>query len=183
MMNRRIRALLFFFIVLSLGGLLAALSFIEREAERLVPARELDTVKRLERINFYGTEGSRRVWDLFADRGVQKRQDVILLDNIRLIHYLKDGKSTLTGRKASYYREEGILDVEGDVKVVSSNGYTLLTEFLRYSLTDKKASTSRPVTIHSERMDVEGVGLEADLSASRLKVLKEVRTVLKDVYI
>ncbi len=160
-----------------------AVSFMEREQKGPVVAEDRDAVKRLERINFYGVDGTRKVWELFADRGVQKRGDLVLLDNVKLIYHIDGESHTLTGKKASYDRKHEEIEVEGDVKVVSTEGYTLLTDFLRYSLSAKKVSTDRPVRFLSDKMDVEGVGLDADLSTSRIKVLKDVRAVLKDVYI
>ncbi len=183
MVNRRIRTLLFFFILAGIGGLVVAVMSMKGDQKSGVITGSVDALKRLERINFYGVDGSRKVWELFADSGVQKKDDVVLLDNVRLI-YRMDGKShTLTGRKARYNRKNEEIEVEGDVKVVSSEGYTLLTGFLRYSLSAKKASTNRAVRFLSDRMDVTGTGLEADLSTNRIKVLKDVRAVLKDVYI
>ncbi len=183
MVNRRIRALLFFFIILGMGGLAVAVMLMDRKENGMVVVESAGALKRLEKINLYGVDGKRKVWELFADRGVQKTEDVILLDNVKLIHHLDGRSHVLTGRRASYDRKQKEIEVEGDVKVVSSEGYTLLTGFLKYSLSRKKVFTDRPLRFLSDKMDVEGVGLEADLTASRIKVLKEVRTVLKDVFI
>ncbi|MFN3466696.1 MAG: LPS export ABC transporter periplasmic protein LptC [Candidatus Brocadiales bacterium] len=60
------------------------------------------------------------------------------------------------------------------VQVELGGGTTLKTEYLRYSPKENKAKTDRPVSLHGEKMEIRGGGLEAELATGRIWIEREV---------
>ncbi len=184
-MKRHLRVLLFAFVALSIAGLIATV-FVSFKLKRVYEfsVSDMDGAT-LKKVRYSGTRDGRREWELEADSATRlEASDQLLLKNVRLVYYTKDGiRYTLKGREGTYGTGSGDITVRGDVTVVSDGDFTLETDYLMYSSRDRTVTTDRRFHLTSDRMDVTGVGFMMEIDTERLNVLKDVRTVLKDAVI
>lgn len=85
----------------------------------------------------------------------------------------------ITAKKGEMDRlsNKGVLT--GNVVVRLGNNTTLKTEYLIYYPDEKKAITDHPVAIQSEKMNVTGVGMEAEMGSGRMWIEKSVVAEIK----
>lgn len=84
----------------------------------------------------------------------------------------------LTGNKGDVFNNTNDVVVSGDVKVVSTDGYVLQTDYLRYVSEKKIVTTDSKVTLNGKGIDIEGVGMLADIDSNRIYIKKKVIAVL-----
>lgn len=91
-------------------------------------------------------------WLIEAQHGhVNSDNSVIQLSQSVIIH-----RTTLTGAKVELKTEELIIE-----------------------LTEKRATTDKPVTIHTDLSSMSAIGMEADFTSKKIKLLSQVRGVHK----
>ena len=82
----------------------------------------------------------------------------------------------LNGKKGSYSKDTGKIELFGSIDGFSSDGYRILTEYLLINEKAGHLSTDKPVKISGPFFVVDGQGLFADLKGERMKVLSNVTT-------
>lgn len=112
--------------------------------------------------------------DYFRERGVTR------LDLPRVVFFAEGGrKIELNGDEGEVFNATNDLNISGKVKIVSSDGYTFLSDNLKY-LSDKKVvTTDSPVTLRGNGIYIEGVGMLAEIERDRIFIKKRVKAVLK----
>jgi len=173
-------------LALILAGALATIV-----ALRYRPALELAEVVKalpsgvdlaLQDINYTHSEAGVARWRLVAKQ-VQHRaepQGMVVAD-LQLTFFDAAGieQGTLTARNGQVDADFSVVEVRGEVQIVSRNGYTLQTEHLTYRQQDRSIRTDAPVRLVSTEMQLDGVGLTLDLATQRLQVHDKVRAVVK----
>lgn len=180
-MKKGFRLFLFLLTGLLLSGLLFVSLRFNKDFGKTVSVASRTSITK---VQYSGIRGDRREWELTADSATQlKDRAVMVLKNVKLTYYTEQGLSyTLNGRQGSYSAEMGDITVEGGVTVLSQ-GYTMLTDSLTYSPKLRTVSTKASVRLSSPRMDVTGVGMIIETDTENIRVLKDVRAVLKDAVI
>ena len=86
------------------------------------------------------------------------------LRNIRVVFFNTSGdeSSTLTARRGTYRWQDGSMDAEGSVVVVSPDGRTLRTERLRYDNATNTISTDTRFTFDKGTEHLEGNSFKSD---------------------
>ncbi|HUF36707.1 MAG TPA: LPS export ABC transporter periplasmic protein LptC [Gemmatimonadales bacterium] len=86
------------------------------------------------------------------------------LRNIKVTFYDLKGaeSSTLTGRQGTYRWQNGSMEAEGQVVVVSPDGRRLRTETLRYDNATNTISTDQPFTFDRGAEHLEGNSFKSD---------------------
>ncbi len=111
--------------------------------------------------------------DFFKEEGVTR------LDSPKVIFFGNgDKRIELTGSKGEVFNNSNDLAVSGDVRIVSSDGYTLRSDFLRYYSEKKIVATESKVFMKGKGINMEGVGMVADIERERVIVKKGVKAVL-----
>jgi LPS export ABC transporter protein LptC len=136
----------------------------------------------LQDINYTHSEAGVARWRLVAKQ-VQHRaepQGMVVAD-LQLTFFDAAGieQGTLTARNGQVDADFSVVEVRGEVQIVSRNGYTLQTEHLTYRQQDRSIRTDAPVRLVSAEMQLDGVGLTLDLATQRLQVHDKVRAVVK----
>ena len=136
----------------------------------------------LQDINYTHSEAGVARWRLVAKQ-VQHRaepQGMVVAD-LQLTFFDAAGieQGTLTARNGQVDADFSVVEVRGEVQIVSRNGYTLQTEHLTYRQQDRSIRTDAPVRLVSTEMQLDGVGLTLDLATQRLQVHDKVRAVVK----
>ncbi|MFQ6112083.1 MAG: LPS export ABC transporter periplasmic protein LptC, partial [Nitrospinota bacterium] len=89
---------------------------------------------RLENVNLVETKDGQKEWELWADRArVYRKRGVTKLDNVRVVVYPEDRKPIrVRSERGTLYNKSRDMELEGNVVVVSEEGYTLTTQRLRW---------------------------------------------------
>lgn len=184
-MNRKIRAALSAFIVLSVVGLIV-LVFIHYNTRELPQEDFVEDEKvqvRIDTIHYSGTKDGRVEWELDARSASRSREeDLTLFEDVRVTFYAGDGSSyTLTAREGSLRELAGEIGVSGDVVIKSGEGgYVLRTDTLKYLINEKKVSTPDRVVVTSDRLDLEGTGFTGLVESGEFRLLDDVKAVFRD---
>jgi len=132
-------------------------------------------------INYTHSEAGVARWRLVAKQ-VQHRaeQQGIVVADLQLTFYDARGieQGQLTARNGLVAADFSVVEVRGEVLVVSRDGYTLQTNHLTYRQEDRSIRTDAPVRLVSARMQLDGVGLTLDLAKQRLQVHDKIRAVV-----
>ncbi|HEY4707690.1 MAG TPA: LPS export ABC transporter periplasmic protein LptC [Thermodesulfobacteriota bacterium] len=183
-MNRKIRASLKAFIVLSVLGL-ALLVFIHyKTQEPPQKFKEDEKVQvKIDRIHYSGTKEGRVEWELDAMSAERSREeDLTLFKDVKITFFADDGTPyVLTSRQGTFKEGAGEIKVTGEVKIESpKEGYTLKTDSLKYMIGTKEITTPDKVAMTSGNMDLEGVGLLVRIDSEEFRLLSNVKAVFRN---
>ena len=133
---------------------------------------------RLEKIRIVEDKHGRQTWELEAT-SIQQYQDqnVMVLEDVKVTCYTKEGRSfIISGNKGKVYQDSKNMELVGDVLLISSDGYQLKTHSVSYQHLEKKVTTSDPVEIEGEEIQLVGRGMLVDMEAKIIRVLHQVKT-------
>ncbi|MFN0150203.1 MAG: LPS export ABC transporter periplasmic protein LptC [bacterium] len=124
------------------------------------------------------TDRGRLQWELRAVSGeIYEGGDLIDLTDLAVDFYdstaTKEG--TLSGRRGKVHRKENVMEVEGNVVLVSADGSKLTTSRLVWSNKDNRITTDAYVEIERKRSKLSGYGLVATPDLTTAEVQREVR--------
>ena len=136
----------------------------------------------LQDINYTHSEAGVARWRLVAKQ-VQHRseQQGVVVADLQLTFFDPEGieQGKLTARNGLVNADFSVVEVRGEVQIVSRNGYTLQTDHLTYRQEDRSIRTDAPVRLISTDMQLDGVGMTVDLAKQRLQVHDKVRAVVQ----
>lgn len=136
----------------------------------------------LQDINYTHSEAGVARWRLVAKQ-VQHRaeQQGMVVAELQLTFFDPAGveQGKLTARNGQVNADFSVVEVRGEVQIVSRNGYTLQTDHLTYRQEDRSIRTDAPVRLVSKNMQLDGVGMTVDLATQRLQVHDKVRAVVQ----
>jgi len=126
-------------------------------------------------------EGKRM--DLWAERASYSRQeDRFYLQGVRILGAPVEGNGSkrfeLTGKEGIYDLKEQAAEVRGEVRVVSEDGYTLLTEKVHFDYRTRQIRGPGTVLVEGPEGSTQGVGLEADMGKEVVILQERVRTTI-----
>lgn len=184
-MKRKIRVICACFIVLSILALalLVAFHYWTKKGIEVTITEDRQIGVKIDDIHYSRTREGRVEWVLDAESATSfKVEDVMVFENVRLVFYAKDGRPyKMSAREGRFDEGSGQVEAEGDVRVESMDGtYTLTTERIKYSSSNKEITSDGHVRISTAAMDVTGVGFRVEIDAGRLYLAKDVRAVFKD---
>ena len=133
---------------------------------------------RLEKIRFVEEKEGRKTWELEANAMQQYQdQNVMVLEDIRLTFFNKDGRTFIvTGKQGKVYQETKNMELQGDVVVTSSDGYRLKTNSVAYDHQGRKMETPDSIELDGEQLWLKGRGMRVDMEARTVKIFHNVRT-------
>jgi len=86
----------------------------------------------------------------------------------------------LSGQRGIYYKDDGRIELRGDLKGFYDKTYQIFTEHLVISDNLGRVATEEPVKIAGPFFLVEGRGLAADLTQEKITICSDVTTTLKE---
>ena len=84
----------------------------------------------------------------------------------------------LEGRRGEYDESSGEINLHGDLRGYSHNGYRIITEHIMYKRREGYLKTEAPVKITGPFFSVEGRGLYYNLDRGTLKIDADVTTLI-----
>lgn len=134
--------------------------------------------QRLEKIHFVEEKQGKKIWELEAKTIYQyQEENLLLLEEVKVVYYAKDGRSfTLTGDKGKVYQTSKDMELNGNVMVVSTDGYRLKTHSISYKHLSKQVKTPDPIEFEGEQIHLTGKGMLIDMEEKTFKVLSQAKT-------
>ena len=86
----------------------------------------------------------------------------------------------LKGEKGDYFRDSGNIDLRGNLKGTSSDGYRIITDQILINEKTGQLSTDWPVKIFGPFFSIEGQGLSIDVEKETVKILSNVTSVINE---
>jgi LPS export ABC transporter protein LptC len=101
------------------------------------------------------------------------------LQDLTVTFYAEEGRIvTLKGDEGSMKGRKEI-EVRGNVVITSSDGYRVTTDSLRYEEEKRQIFTEDPIILEGKGLQVKGVGAVVDLTTQKLRILRNVQTVIE----
>ncbi len=102
------------------------------------------------------------------------------LEDVRVIVRNSEGwQVTATGAQGVVGLETKDMEISGGVRAVSSDGYTFVTDRLKWSARDQTLTTEQKVEMDGPAVIVRGTGLVVHAATKRVQVLRDVETTFK----
>ncbi len=127
-------------------------------------------------------EGKRM--DIWAERAIYLREeDRFHLQGVRILGApVEKGNSKrfeLTGREGVYDLDQQLAEVRGEVRILSEDGYSLLTEKVYLDYRTRQIRGPGTVIVDGPEGSTQGVGLEADMEKEVVILQDRVRTMIR----
>lgn len=187
-MRSRLRLLVGLVLVATIGGgfwLLWRDAAARRAAERAATAVEVlpDVSQRIQDFHRVKVENGRKVWEVQArDAQYKEGEGVVSVIDPIVAFYLDDGSEvSLRGTTGMVFldgRELKRVDVEGAI-AVRFGDYALSTDRASYEAATDTVTAPGAVRITGGGLDIQGLRMEVDVGAQRLRLAEQVRVVLQ----
>ncbi|MEK7850335.1 MAG: LPS export ABC transporter periplasmic protein LptC, partial [Deltaproteobacteria bacterium] len=96
------------------------------------------------------------------------------------VFYGEKGKRMeLVGDNGEIFNDTNDITVSGNVKITTSDGYLFRADSLRYSSEKKVVTTESKVFIKGKGLEIEGIGMSADIERNTALIKSGVKAVLE----
>ncbi|MFO7985124.1 MAG: LPS export ABC transporter periplasmic protein LptC [Desulfatiglandaceae bacterium] len=85
----------------------------------------------------------------------------------------------LVGNRGRYAKDSGEIELWGDLRGTSADGYRVMTEYVMINEQKKEMHSDKPVKIFGPFFQVNGRGFLADLGRKQIEILSNVTTVIQ----
>lgn len=176
------------FLVLALALVLALLAVIawryrpEAPLQTLVKALPEGIDVSLQDIDYTHVEEGRATWRLVAQQIERQAGTAIsTIRNPRVTFFAVNGEvdGTLQAAHGEVSEDYQRVVLDEDVVLQNTSGYTLYTDHLVYDAGTQTATTDAPVRLQSERVVLNGRGLEYHLDSKKFRLKADVKGLLK----
>ena len=154
---------------------------VSEAVEEIPKSSTGDADMRLEKVRFVEDKHGQKTWELEA-KSVQQyqEQNIMVLEDVKVTFYAKEGRIFyLTGEQGKVYQDSKDVELMGNVVLTSNDGYQLKTQTVSYRHSQKIVSTSDPVEIEGEEIQLTGKGMLVNMDTKTFKVLSQVKTQLR----
>jgi LPS export ABC transporter protein LptC len=154
---------------------------VSEAVEEIPKSSTGDADMRLEKVRFVEDKHGQKTWELEA-KSVQQyqEQNIMVLEDVKVTFYAKEGRIFyLTGERGKVYQDSKDVELMGNVVLTSNDGYQLKTQTVSYHHSEKIVSTSDPVEIEGEEIQLTGKGMLVNMDTKTFKVLSQVKTQLR----
>lgn len=157
---------------------------VGRKAEKVLPALPRNVELSLKNIHYTETKDGVKKWDLYAEQGeYDKEREVTRLRKVRFIlpGDARTGDITLRADQADYLNASKDVTLSGNVVATSVSGMQFSTGHVAYQSARSLVTTDDRVRYADGQFDVDGVGMEFSVKSRDLRILKDVRAVVRPV--
>lgn len=130
-------------------------------------------------VHLVESQEGRKLWEVTADKAeVFDGQSITRLEKlvnpVQVTLYSPEGTLIAWSDRVTIHMETKDVALEGHVRAVSESGTTLTTEALTWSSASRRLSTDRRVRVLRDGMVSGGVGLEAETTLERVRILRDI---------
>jgi len=135
-----------------------------------------DTDLSLHNIKYTKTRAGKALWTLSADTADQREDGVISARKVRVTFFdKKKGDIHITADRGQLVPELEKVSLSSNVRVITSQEETLLTDFLEYREKEHLLHTDQPAQIFTDSYEASGNGMSIDLRYRTLVLFGGVR--------
>ena len=130
-------------------------------------------------VNFTEVTDGGQEWNMQADRlHYFKKDDLMVLENVRAVLHSKDGPMNIKGEKGYYDKNAKKMRLVGHVRANDALGRRLSTQEIQYDVTARILTVPGRFHLSGPDLELNGEGLMVHTDESRFKVLKRARLTL-----
>ncbi len=172
-----------FLLVSMLGVLATACGHDESPTGLEVPDSEDGNSSRAQGFTFTRTQAGRVEWEIRAKEAVytEDRKTAEFTEIEAFFYPEGAGSLRLAGTRGRLHTDTQDVELDGGVRLISSKGYTLTTDHVKYTQSDRTIRTDAQVFIRGEGMAMSSVGMTIAIEDERLEFLSEVKSTLWNV--
>lgn len=179
-----VRRLLGLFVLLGALALgVVVFNYFSRNAQQRQqipnPAASVDLA--LKSLHFTESSADRTKWELYAASGeYSKSADLSLLKDLRFILFRagNEGRVTVTAKQGEYAHATKNVTLAGNVQAKGTDGVSFETPRISYDSARRIFRTDERVKMTSDRMSVEGVGMEFKLDGQTALIQSRVEATI-----
>lgn len=135
-----------------------------------------DTDLSLHNIKYTKTRAGEPLWTLRAEGAGQREDGVLLAGKVKMIFFdRKKGNIHLTADQGQLVPELEKVSFDSNVQVITSQGVTLLTDFLEYDEKEHLLRTDQSAHIFTNSYEATGNGMTIDLQNRTLVLFGDVK--------
>jgi LPS export ABC transporter protein LptC len=139
------------------------------------PQTSPEPAQRINKFSVEGyTEGGKKSWEIEGE-SADIVENVVKLDNVKAKAYGEEQELDLKSNKGEYDKKEGIVRLEEDVVVTSSQGAKITTQSLLWDAQKEAVTTPEEVRIEKDSLVCQGKGASAFPDAKTVKVNAQVK--------
>ncbi len=164
-------------VLVILGGMLMSRSFDDELLPDLIERLPGNVDFGLERVHYSQNENGIESWVLDADRAAyQRKEEELALTGVELTFFNAGsfGDVTLNAAGGILHQQRQMIDLQGDVRIVTSTGEQFRSETLQFDYARRLATTDDPISMRGPQLKLTGEGMALDLAQGTLSVRKNV---------
>lgn len=155
---------------------------LEKSPERLVEMLPDNVELALQDLHYTQNENGVPLWTLDADNAEYiKGSQLALLDKVRFEYFASRsfGDVVLNSDKGEFNQDSRKLVLLGNVTVETENNERFFTDRLHFDDVTQQLWTEDAVRLQSPRIDLDGVGMQADIDQGRVLIKHAVKALLR----
>ncbi len=170
-------------VMVVLGGMLFSSSFDGDLLPELIEKLPENVDLGLDRVHYSQNENGIESWVLDADRAAYQRKDEELaLTGVELTFFNagRFGDVTLNAAGGILRQQQKLIDLQGDVRIVTATGERFQSETLRYDYAKRLATTDDLISMRGRQLYLTGKGMDLDLGRGTLRVREDVHALFNE---
>jgi LPS export ABC transporter protein LptC len=168
-------------VMIVLGWMLFSSSFDGDFLPELIEKLPENVDLGLDRVHYSQNENGIESWVLDADRAAYQREDEELaLTGVELTFFNASsfGDVKLNAAGGILRQKQKLIDLKGDVRIVTATGEQFQSETLRYDYAKRLATTDDLISMRGRQLNLTGKGMDLDLGRGTLRVRENVHALL-----
>jgi len=138
----------------------------------------------LRQIYLVETRAESTLWEVWADRAeLREAEGFSVLSRgakpVEVILHSGQGKLRCTADRATVDLKTKDVQLEGNVVAWTDQGAQLETEAVRWVAASRRLSTDRAVTVSRGGLTTQGIGMDAETTLERVRILQKITSVLQ----
>jgi len=119
-------------------------------------------------------------WEVKAETATyDKKQNLAVLERVQIKLTTVDGRIfVMNADKGRIITDKKDIEINGNVVMISDNGYRFYADYLNYNDAEKKIFTEAPVTMENKEMKVTGKGMTLYINKGELNIPSTVKAKL-----
>ncbi len=166
-----------------LAGMLLSNGFDDASLPDIIEKLPENVDLGLDRVHYSQNENGIESWVLDADRAAyQRKAEELTLTGVELTFFNAGsfGDVTLTAAGGVMRQQLKLIDLQGNVLIVTSTGEQYRSETLRYDYAKRLATTDDQISMQGPQLRLTGKGMVLDLVQGTLKVRENVHALLDE---
>lgn len=170
-------------VMVVLGVLLFSRSFDGDLLPELIEKLPENVDLGLDRVHYSQSENGIESWVLDADRAAyQRKEEELALTGVELTFFStgRFGDVKLNAAGGILRQQQKLIDLQGDVRIVTATGEQFLSETLQYDYARRLATTDDLISMRSRQLNLTGKGMDLDLGRGTLKIRENVHALFNE---